>query len=144
MKAAKYLLTILASGAAFWLPPFLIGIYVIYTYTGVDSLGYTDDAPLRAASLLIGFSPIAIIIFGSAIAVTAGTLRLFKCNSLKALLLTSAGLGCFVGIVFAALGYNFGGAKDAIFSFTSFGVLTFSCFGLGSTVWWFLEQKTIA
>lgn len=137
MKTLRLIGAALAAGAAATAVPVTLTVYVIATDTGLDNLGQPDDAPKRAAGLLLSLSPIFMVLIGGLMFVGAAVLHGARRHALKTLLSLALLLGAGLGALFSVQGYGVGGVKDAAISFAMFGVGGFATFALGAIAWWY-------
>ena len=127
-----------SSGAALvtMIGPLAIGLFVFFGGPSTNADGTPDNAPYRAAGILLLFTP---LIFCLILALWYSITRVL--NSFRSLSKTSIIVCCLIvsliiGIIFAAGGYKSFGPKDAAISFSVFAGSTFVCLFLGFLTWW--------
>jgi hypothetical protein len=97
MRVLRYLGAVLAAGTAFWLCPVLLAFFVFLTDTKLDNLGQIDNAPYRAALLLLILTPFAVVMFGSLFLVTSAVLRRLHGYSFHTLVIASIIVAVCIG-----------------------------------------------
>ena len=58
----RLLIAVIAAGTATSLCPFVLAVFILATDSRVDNLGRIDNAPWRAAFILMFLSPVTIIL----------------------------------------------------------------------------------
>ena len=126
-----------ALSAAFlaWGVPFLLSAYTVMFESGVDLKAQPDNAPIRGATLLILFSPIAILLLAVYFAVLAFLLERIRVLSLGSLLTANAIVSVLISGKFASERWQVGGASDAALGFLIFGLGCLGSLSLGSLAW---------
>jgi hypothetical protein len=138
MRVLRYLGPVLAAGTAFWLCPFLLAVIIFLTDTKLDNLGRIDNAPYRAALVLLVLTPFSVVMFGLLFLVTSAVLRRLHRYSFHTLVIASVIVAVCIGAYAAAKSLSvFGPTKDAGITFGMFGVSSFICLLLGSIAWWY-------
>ena len=134
----RFALQCVAAALASLAMPVAGALWTLSSDPVVNANGSIDDAPERAAMLFLLASPGFVVCIGVFFATSAALLRSFSRLSLGRLYLVNLGVALVVAAVFARDGYAAFGTRDAVISFASFGVLSFTSLALGSTAWWLL------
>lgn len=123
------------------LVPSIIELYGFLERPSVLSDGTPDNAPHRAALILLFSTPIIFTLL--VIGWYSITRIFFFCNILsKSSLIISCAVGSSIlGSIFAIEGYKSFGMKDALISFAMFAIPTFLFLSIGSLVWCFVGLK---
>jgi hypothetical protein len=103
--------------------------------------GSIDDAPERAAMLLLFLSPVGLAALAVFFAGSTAVLRSLGVLSLGRLYLLSVAAALVVAGLFAYREYTSFGVRDAAIAFGSLGLTTFISLALGSTAWWVLRAR---
>ena len=137
-REPKLILSSLVAPLASLLVPAILAIFSILT----DSLIKSDDAPVRAAGLLLFVVlPVTYPILVIFMAAVGYILNKVHKLSLKNLLIVN-GLACIPIAVCFGWSSSFG-LKDQIIGLTIFFLLAALCLGLGAICWWFLAIRHI-
>lgn len=140
LKAFRLVLSGILAGIAAALVPVLISMLVLSVDNGLDILGRSDDAPSRAAGVVIRISPVLALVLGIIVAAIAASLRYLRLYSLKTLLGCTTALSLVVGVYFAVSGYLAFGLRDAFISLATFWILCSGCLALGGLTWWLFSS----
>lgn len=136
-REPKLILSSLLAPIASLLVPAILAIFVILTDTKTSDSIQNDDAPVRAAGLLLfAVLPImypVLVVFMSAVGYI---LNKFQKLTLRNLLLIN-GLVCIP--IAICLGWTSPfGLKDQLIGLIVFFPLTALCLGIGAICWWFI------
>ena len=136
-REPRLILSSLLAPIATLLVPAMLAIFTILTDASTSNTIHNDDAPVRAAGLLLMVVlPIlypVLVVFMAAVGII---LKKFQKLSLRNLLIVN-------GLVCIPIAFRFGrsspfGLKDQIIGLMIFFPLTALCLGIGSICWWYL------
>ena len=136
----RFLLASIAASGAFFVVAFIIGLVSSWfemPYMRPDST--PDNAPIRAAGILIMLSPLIFVLLTALVFFTTLSLqsirRLTPRASLTVVVLASVGIA-----VLMASGRPFGW-KDMLYYFCGFAVINFLLLGSAAWTWWKVAMR---
>lgn len=135
----RLIISSLLAPIATLLIPALLALITILADSSISNSNHNDDAPVRAAGLLlVGLLPFLYLVMVVFMAAVGSILKNLQKLSLRNLLIV-------YGIVGIPIAIGFGwpspfGLKDRIIGLMIFFPLTMLCLGIGAVSWWYLAM----